>query len=431
MDLRRQPPRRPSNKGIGGIVGIARMADKARAYNEETLGDFVYGDDSILDKICLDFLGITADEFALATKKSDDEPLGDWVRKTSGKTETEIEEFNRHHLAREPGDEVQLQRLKDRVSRYAPERTDIRTIFDSIDLDDWGSFRDVDLGLRAPRSPFCRDVAGIYGIARMSDKARASKADRLGEYMYNCPIDKAILEFLGFSADEFREAAYQNLNDEELGAWVLGETSRGRNEIPAFSAGLRQMGPDTEEKREKFRKAVEKIAPGRAEITTHFDRLDLDDEHSFQTVDLSRHPPRSPYDTSVGGIACLARTIDKGRANLSDTLGEYWYGQDSGIDRRLLEFLELTVEAFEEALKGTSTDADLLERISVPNGKSESEIADFNDTITRLGPADGKVWTWFRRQIAQLDSSRTDATTYFELMLLSDQITFARMKAGV
>ena len=31
----------------------------------------------------------------------------------------------------------------------------------------------------------------------------------------------------------------------------------------------------------------------------------------------------------------------------------------------------------------------------------------------------------------QLDPVRTDCATYFELMQLSDQITFARMRAGV
>lgn len=429
MDLRRQPPRRPSNKKIAGIVGLARMADKARAWNEETLGDFVYGEDSSLDKICLDFLGIAARDFADAADRYDDESLATWVLASTGRTEAEVAAFNRDQLAREPEDEAARRRLKDRISRYAPGRTDVKTVFESIDLDDRGSFRDVDLSHRAPRSPFCRDVAGIYGAARMSDKARAAKANRLGDYIYNCPIDQAVLDFLGFSSDAFREAAYRHLNDLELGAWVLEKTVRTRNEIPAFNAHLRQAGPDTAEKRESFRKAVEAIAPGRADITAHFDRLDLDDEHSFGAVDLSRHPPRSPYDTSAGGIAGLARTIDKGRANLSDTLGEYWYGRDSLIDRRIMKFLGVTVAAFDEILRDSATDADVLERIG--GGKSESEVSDFNDTLTRLGPKGEKGWAWFRNEIAQLDPVRTDCATYFELMQLSDQITFARMRAGV
>ena len=35
----------------------------------------------------------------------------------------------------------------------------------------------------------------------------------------------------------------------------------------------------------------------------------------------------------------LARLIDKGRAYNSNTLGAYFYGEDSGIDRATLAFL--------------------------------------------------------------------------------------------
>ena len=57
MDLTRQPPRRPTNIGVAGIVGAARMTDKARAHNKEMLGDFVYGRYSGLDRRILEFLG--------------------------------------------------------------------------------------------------------------------------------------------------------------------------------------------------------------------------------------------------------------------------------------------------------------------------------------------------------------------------------------
>ena len=42
--------------------------------------------------------------------------------------------------------------------------------------------------------------------------------------------------------------------------------------------------------------------------------MDFDDEKSFGIVDLRRHAPRSIYDVSVGGVAGLARAIDKARA---------------------------------------------------------------------------------------------------------------------
>lgn len=431
MDLTKQPPRRPSNTCIAGIVNLARMADKACACNEETLGEFVYGEDSGLDKILLDFLGISAADFADAADRYDDEALGRWVRKVSDRTHGEIEAFNRHHLGREPDDEAGKQRLRDRLEKYAPKRTDIKTVFQSIELDDWASFRDVDLTQRAPRTPYCRDVAGVYGLARMADKARADKADRLGEYIYNCPIDEAITGFLCISADAYREAAYANPNDLELTAWVQENSSRTPGEIAVFNVRISGKGPENDEQHAIFEKALNSTAPGRTDITTWFDLIDLDDEKSFNTVDLTRHPPRSPYDTSVAGIAGLARMIDKGRAFLSDTLGDFWYGSDSGIDRYILRFLGISVEAFTDALRDCPTDADILAWIEKQAEKSDSEIADFNDAICKLGPRDDATWAWYRNAVASLDTSRTEVTTYFALMQLSDHVNFARLKAGV
>ena len=281
MDLTRQPPRRPSNTSMAGIVNLARMTDKARAYNKKTLDEYVYGEESGLDAALLDFLGIAADDFADAADRYSDHELARWVREVSDRTDTEIEAFNRDHLTQEPQDENAKQRLKDRIARYAPGRTDIKTVLQSIELDDWGAFREVDLRKRAPRSPHCQDVAGIYDLARISEKARADKAGKRGEYIYNCPIDQAIFGFLDISPEDFQEAAYQNPNDLELAAWVLEHTSKTDEEILAFNARIAARGPENEEARAHFEEILNRIAPGRTDITTWFDLIDLDDEKSF------------------------------------------------------------------------------------------------------------------------------------------------------
>ena len=81
MNLTRQPPRRPSNLSLAGIVGAARMTDKARAHNSGTIGDYLYGDDSGLDNKVLGLLGIAANDFAKAADEHDDEALQAWVLK--------------------------------------------------------------------------------------------------------------------------------------------------------------------------------------------------------------------------------------------------------------------------------------------------------------------------------------------------------------
>ena len=432
MDLTKQPPRRPSNTCIAGIINLARMADKARASNADTLGEYVYGKDSGLDQQLLDFLGISHEDFADAARRYDDDTIGKWVLEVSGKTDSEIEAFNRELVAREPGDPEGRKRLEDRVARYAPGSTDIKTGFQSIELEDWGLFREVDLTVRAPRSPYCRDVAGIFGVARMAEKARAAVADSLGEYIYNCPIDQAILGFLGIPDDDFRDAAYKNPNDLELGAWVTERTSRKHEEISWFNHRLANRRPETDEQRAYFEETRDKVAPGRTEITTWFDLIDVDDEFSFGTIDLTRHPPRSAYDAGVGGIVGLARMIDKGRASLKDTLGEYWYGLDSGIDRDyVLPFLGVSAEEFREALRTCPADADILAWLEQRGRKSEAETAEYNQATCNLVPKNEAGWTWFRGYRATYDPSRDDVVTYFALMQLEDVIGWARFKAGV
>jgi hypothetical protein len=299
------PPRRPSNVSIAGILKLARLADKARAHNDETLHDYVYGSNSGLDKGLLEFLNLSEDAFADAADRYNDTDLGDWVLKTSGKTEPEINTFNQHHLQREPRNDAARARLKARVEKFAPDNTDIKTVIQAIELDDWRTFCHTDLTVSAPRSPYCRNIAGLYAVARLADKARSDKADKLNDYIYNCPIDQAIFAFINLSADTFKEAAYHNPNDRELTDWVLENTTRNPAENSAFNAQIAQMKPETDEQKESFQTVLNRIAPHRTDITTWFDLLDLDDEHSYNTVDLTRHAPRSPYDTSVGDIMLL------------------------------------------------------------------------------------------------------------------------------
>ena len=87
MDLTKQPPRRPSNTIVAGIAGLARMTDKARANNNEKLGDFKYGDESGLDREVLGLIGIDSKEFAIAAGDKTDDELSQWViSKITGNT---------------------------------------------------------------------------------------------------------------------------------------------------------------------------------------------------------------------------------------------------------------------------------------------------------------------------------------------------------
>ena len=282
MDLTRQPPRRPSNLGIAGIVGAARLTDKARAHNAETLGEYLYGENSGLDRRVLIFLGISADTFAAAADEHDDIALGNWVLETSGKTAAEIAEFNDAALSDNPDTEGHKQRLKERLARFAPGRTDITTVVQSMELDDWGSFWQMDLTAGPPRSARAKDIAGICGVARMADKARAERAEKIGEYKYgdDSGQDVRILTFLGISAADFQEAAVNNPNDLEIGAWVLENCGKSQDDIDAFNETLVNYAPN-EASQERFNARIQEIDPSRTDITTWVALQDLDDQLSF------------------------------------------------------------------------------------------------------------------------------------------------------
>ncbi len=426
MDLTRQPPRRPSNLGVAGIVGAARMTDKARAYNEETLGEYIYGESSGLDQRVLVFLGISADAFAEAAGERDDTALGHWVLETSGKTAAEIAEFNDAALSQLPDTDAHKQRLKDRLARFAPNRTDITTVLQSMELDDWGSFWQVDLTAGPPRSARAKDIAGVCGVARMADKARAERAEKIGEYLYgdDSGQDVRILTFLGISAADFQEAAVNNPNDLEIGAWVLENCSKSQDEIDTFNETLVNYGPN-EASQERFNARIQEIDPSRTDINTWVALQDLDDQLSFGIIDLNRRAPRSPYNTDVYGMVQLARLVDKGRASNSNTLGAYFYAEDSGIDRATLAFLGVSAAEFTEALKTLSTDAEIEAWLKADHPKSDADIEAYNERMTQMGPTDERYKALMANMINKIAPERTDINTWFALMLLDDEKTFA------
>lgn len=433
MDLSKQPPRRPTNTGMADIAGLARMTDKARGHNSELLGEYVYGDASGLDKAVLELIGMSADEYAEAADTMSDGELSDLVLKKSGKSASEIAAFSREHVEREPQDDRHRELLVERVAKYAPERTDVKTVYQSMELDDWGMFRDLDLTAGPPRTPYLRSVAGIVGAARMADKARAAKAGKLGDYKYgdDSALDGAILELMGIGADEFLEGAYGNPNDLELGEWIGQRSSPGPGRISALNARLTVFGLRTPGYEERFAKRREEICPDRADVRTFFDLIDIDDQQSFGIVDLTRRSPRSAYDTSLGGISGLGRAVDKGRAHLSGHLGDYWFGEDSGFDRSIFEFLGLSQDEFTACLKECADDDSAWARLGERPDKSQEEIEAFNDGLQQLGPANEQQWGFLRGVVARLDPSRTDLDTFCALTALDDKITFARLKAGV
>ena len=82
---------------------------------------------------------------------------------------------------------------------------------------------------------------------------------------------------------------------------------------------------------------------------------------------LTQRPPRSPR-VRLGGYVILARILDKGRAELAGTAGEYKY--NNPMDRHWFRFTGITPEALKAELAAGKGDGEILawtEEHATPN----------------------------------------------------------------
>ena len=138
----------------------------------------------------------------------------------------------------------------------------------------------MDLTTTAPRSAKDK-LAGLVSLKRAIDKAKAHNAGKLGEYDYDCPHDKPLFEFLGTNGDEFARKVAELDTDEAIANWVqstfLAKKTSAQTE--AFNAERMRWHPEPgSHSEEYFNNLREQVAPGRPEIVTWFDILDLDEK---------------------------------------------------------------------------------------------------------------------------------------------------------
>ena len=136
----------------------------------------------------------------------------------------------------------------------------------------------MDLTKTYPRSVKDR-LAGVVMLARTTDKARAYGKDTLGEYHYNCPMDRAVFSLLGIDHEEFaRQAAA--LDDEALARWVGQNfvTKKQPREIEQFNESFLRYAPEPGSESEKyFFDLRNRLDASRTDITSWADLLDLDE----------------------------------------------------------------------------------------------------------------------------------------------------------
>ena len=127
--------------------------------------------------------------------------------------------------------------------------------------------------------------------------------------------------------------------------------------------------------------------------------------------------PRSGREM-LGGIVFLPRTIDKMRAYINGTVGDYNVGQTHrGLSDHTYALFGVTVAQFEQAVRENPTDEGVLEWL-YRHGKrpTPQEIEAYNRMVLALGPQTEPGLAAVRARLAKLGfADRTDVTAFLDL----------------
>jgi hypothetical protein len=124
---------------LGGYVILPRMLDKGRGELAGKAGEYHFA--CPLDQHFLSFTQLAAEDILnlLKQEKSDSEMLA-WVREHAKQNEWDVFYWSEFHIRRGPTDNESRQYYIETLQKLAPDRDDIATWFDLLDLDDFVSF---------------------------------------------------------------------------------------------------------------------------------------------------------------------------------------------------------------------------------------------------------------------------------------------------
>jgi hypothetical protein len=101
---------------------------------------------------------------------------------------------------------------------------------------------------------------------------------------------------------------------------------------------------------------------------------------SIPAPDLTQKFPRSPRDTSIAGYVIAARCVDKCRAVIAGTAGEYH--SDCPLDRIWLDFAGIKYKTFRKFLSTGADDTAVSEWVSKrAKQKTRAEVIAWNNKM--------------------------------------------------
>jgi hypothetical protein len=134
----------------------------------------------------------------------------------------------------------------------------------------------MDLSRAFPRSPK-QEMAGLVHLPRMIDKGRAYKENKLATYIFPCPLDRIILNFLRVDSEVFANMT-RDKKDEEINDWAKKITeSKSQSDLDFINKQILDRRPDSEDRLDYFNDLRDKIDPSRTDVDTWADLIDLEE----------------------------------------------------------------------------------------------------------------------------------------------------------
>jgi len=144
----------------------------------------------------------------------------------------------------------------------------------------------------------------------------------------------------------------------------------------------------------------------------------------INALDLTQRPPRSPR-VRLGGYVILPRMLDKGRATLAKTAGEYVF--NSAMDQHWLRFTGITARVLKAELAKGKGDGEILEWVqkTAPHKRAPWEIQQWSAYFNERGPdSDAETLGFFAERVAAKSKTREDIKTWFDLLDTDDHVSF-------
>ena len=142
---------------------------------------------------------------------------------------------------------------------------------------------------------------------------------------------------------------------------------------------------------------------------------------AMKAPDLAQRAPRSPR-VRLGGFTILPRVLDKARATLAGTNGDYKF--NNPLDNVLFSFAGVSAEDFLAQVKTGAGDFEMGQWLNGQARKAPHEIAAWSAWTETFVEYDVETLEWIAGRVKELDVRRADIGSIFDYLDLDDYLSF-------